>query len=90
VHRQCTDQEVTVADERNPTDRDETLDPEDVNSTPAEPARSAGESDPADDIPVPIAMSPAEVDERAQAVEAVRGSTPSRPLDNATADDQRV
>ncbi len=30
-------------------------------------------SDPADAIPVPPAMSPAEIDERAQAVEAVRG-----------------
>ena len=32
-------------------------------------------SDPADQIPVPIAMSPAEIDERAQAVQAVRGTT---------------
>jgi len=32
-------------------------------------------TDPADDIPVPPAMSPAEIDERAQAVEAVRGTT---------------
>jgi hypothetical protein len=30
-------------------------------------------ADPADEIPVPVAMSPAEIDERAQAVEAVRG-----------------
>ena len=33
-------------------------------------------NDPADEIPVPIAMSPAEIDERAQAVEAVRDSAP--------------
>lgn len=48
---------------------DSTLDPEDVNSAPqAEPL----ERDPNDDIPVPIAMSPAEVDERAQVVETLR------------------
>jgi hypothetical protein len=34
---------------------------------------SAASTDPADEIPVPPAMSPAEIDERAQAVEAVRG-----------------
>jgi hypothetical protein len=48
------------------------IDPEDVNSSPL----SAGESvsrDPNDEIPVPIAMSPAEIDERAQVVEALRG-----------------
>ena len=32
-------------------------------------------SDPADQIPVPIAMSAAEIEERAKAVEAVRGTT---------------
>jgi hypothetical protein len=37
-------------------------------------------SDPADEIPVPIAMSPAEIDERAQAVEAVRGSAQPDPV----------
>jgi hypothetical protein len=35
--------------------------------------------DPADQIPVPIAMSPAEIDERAQAVEAVRGGRDLEP-----------
>ncbi len=48
---------------------DSTLDPEDVNSAPqAEPLQR----DPNDEIPVPIAMSPAEVDERAQVVETLR------------------
>jgi hypothetical protein len=37
------------------------------------------ESGPNDEVPVPIAMSPAEVDERAQAVEALRRTDSSRP-----------
>jgi hypothetical protein len=41
-------------------------------------------NDPADEIPVPIAMSPAEIDERAQAVEAVRGTTPDGTSSDAT------
>jgi hypothetical protein len=36
------------------------------------------EADPNDEVPVPIAMSPAEVDERAQAVEALRRTHSSR------------
>lgn len=35
--------------------------------------------DPADEIPVPIVMSPAEIDERAQAVEAVRSNRDLEP-----------
>jgi hypothetical protein len=47
-------------------EHDSIIDPEDVNSAPSsKPANQAGE------IPVPIAMSAAEIDERAQAVEAV-------------------
>lgn len=50
--------------------RDEPLlEPEDVNSAPRE--RPAA-PDPNDEIPVPIAMFPAEIDERAQVVEALR------------------
>ena len=41
-------------------------------------------SDPADAIPVPPAMSPAEIDERAQAVEAVRGGKVDPETDVAT------
>jgi len=37
------------------------------------------DSDPNDEVPVPIAMSPAEVDERAQAVEALRRTDGSLP-----------
>jgi hypothetical protein len=51
------------------------LDPEDVNSPPsASPQAPANtsESDPNDDVPVPVAMSAAEVDERAQVVEQLR------------------
>jgi hypothetical protein len=33
-------------------------------------------SDPNDEIPVPIAMNPAEIDERAQVVQALRGKGP--------------
>jgi hypothetical protein len=35
--------------------------------------------DPAEEIPVPIVMSPAEIDERAQAVEAVRSNRDLEP-----------
>ncbi|HXT14080.1 MAG TPA: hypothetical protein VN706_00530 [Gemmatimonadaceae bacterium] len=40
------------------------------------PSTGDAMSDPADAIPVPPAMSPAEIDERAQAVEAVRDAQP--------------
>ena len=58
-----------MPDDRLNRDTDPTLDPEDVNSAlRVEPL----ERDPNDEIPVPIAMSPAEVDERAQVVETLR------------------
>jgi len=79
-----------MADQRNPTDRDAILDPEDVNSQPSGNTRGASAPDPNDEVPVPIAMSPAEVDERAQAVEALRHTIPSRSVDNPAADDQRI
>ncbi|HEX4682330.1 MAG TPA: hypothetical protein VH277_06470 [Gemmatimonadaceae bacterium] len=41
-------------------------------SSTGEPAIAAGDLD--DEIPVPPAMSPAEIDERAQVVEALRGT----------------
>ena len=58
---------------------DRALDPEDVNSSPTDPALA----DLADDVPVPVAMSPAEVDERAQVVESLRNrrSSDSRGRD---------
>jgi hypothetical protein len=83
-------QEVSMADQRDPTDRDGILDPEDVNSQPRGDTRGASAPDPNDEVPVPIAMSPAEVDERAQAVEALRDTTPSRSVNNQAADDQRM
>jgi hypothetical protein len=49
--------------------------PEPANPTP----RLADVADPADEIPVPIAMEPAEIDERAQAVEAVRSNRDLEP-----------
>ena len=55
-------------------ERDSLIDPEDVNSTPAAPD-TTDSPDTAAEIPVPIAMSAAEIDERAQAVQA-QGGTP--------------
>ena len=54
--------------DRTPTPERESIpDPAD-----AEPAIDATAADPNDEIPVPIAMFPAEIDERAQVVEALR------------------
>ena len=90
VHPMTATEEVSMADQRNPTDRDGILDPEDVNSQPSGETSDASAPDPNDEVPVPIAMSPAEVDERAQAVEALRDTTPSRSVDDPAADDQRI
>ena len=63
-----------MANDRTNPDRDDIIEPEDVNpsdaSAPESPSR-----DPNDEIPVPIAMYPAEIDERAQVVEALREET---------------
>jgi hypothetical protein len=88
-----------VTDDRNSNDQDPMLDPEDVNSDPTQASHNAVDTsvggngsaadqttlDPNDEIPVPIAMSPAEIDERAQAVEALRRSN-----SRAGGDDQNV
>ena len=75
-----------MTDDRIPAEQDAILDPEDVNSSPvsASPAETdtdrrdpSDRSDRSDEVPVPIAMSPAEVDERAQAVEAMGGARPA-------------
>ena len=50
---------------------DEPLAPEDVDSAPVLPSNETA-ADPNDEVPVPIAMTPAEVDERAQVVEKLR------------------
>lgn len=67
-----------MANDRNNIDSNDRLDPRDESETVVSASPSTRESaepvDPADEIPVPIAMSPAEIDERAQAVEAVRGN----------------
>ena len=57
--------------------RDEQQPSVEQNATTSEPSnRAAGapsdQPDPNDEVPVPIVMSPAEVDERAQVVEALR------------------
>lgn len=61
-----------------PADRD-ILDPGNATFDDTMSARLSDRDvtpDPADEIPVPVAMSPAEIDERAQAVEAVRKADP--------------
>ena len=62
--------------ERNGVD-----DPRDARTPEETPltGRLADVADPADEIPVPILMSPAEIDERAQAVEAVRSNQDLEP-----------
>jgi|SwirhisoilCB1_FD_contig_31_10333123_length_318_multi_4_in_0_out_0_1 hypothetical protein len=67
-----------TSDSSNLSDREAPLaprQPEPANPTP----RLADVRDPADEIPVPVAMSPAEIDERAQAVEAVRDNRDLEP-----------
>ena len=51
-----------------PDETDELIGPEDLN--PEQAAQRA--NDPNDEVPVPVAMEPAEIDERAQVVEALR------------------
>lgn len=70
--------ENTNDDLPNPADREAPLAPRAPDgATPA--PRLADATDPADEIPVPVAMSPAEIDERAQAVEAVRSNRDLEP-----------
>ena len=57
-------------------ENDNLIDPEDVNSTPSSRDRTD-----AVEIPVPIAMSAAEIDERAQAVQA-QNANPAQLSDN--------
>ena len=45
-------------------------------SAPASDSAASSELDPNDEVPVPIAMWPSEIDERAQVVEALRGKGP--------------
>lgn len=60
----------------DPNDSDNALEARNTDGEAIEIERPiAASSDPADQIPVPIAMTAAEIDERAQAVEAVRGTT---------------
>jgi len=55
--------------DRTPTpERDDVREPDDENSS----ASAASIPDPNDEIPVPIAMYPSEIDERAQVVEKLR------------------
>lgn len=75
-----------MTNERIPADPGAILDPEDVNSSPATEPRAAkpsvpSDSDRSDEVPVPIAMSAAEIDERAQAVEAMRHVPRQGPAD---------
>lgn len=58
-----------MSDERRDPNTELPLEPEDVDSAPQQEAMTP---DPNDEIPVPIAMFPSEVDERAQVVETLR------------------
>ena len=63
-----------MANDRTSPDRDDIIEPEDASSPQA--AESSNQApDPNDEIPVPIAMYPSEIDERAQVVEALREET---------------
>ena len=53
-----------------PDENDELIGPE--NGNPEQNAAEQQAADPNDEIPVPVAMEPAEIDERAQVVEALR------------------
>jgi hypothetical protein len=75
-----------MTDDRTPADRDAILDPEDVNSSPTVGSPAESDTEANDEVPVPIAMSPAEVDERAQAVEAMRQVPLSRPVEERSGD----
>jgi hypothetical protein len=57
------------------------IDPVDPASMPADFDANAP-ADPNDEIPVPTAMWPSEVDERAQVVEALRGNGPPPRTDS--------
>jgi hypothetical protein len=63
-----------MANDRTNPDRDDTIEPEGVNPSDAT-APDTPSRDPNDEIPVPIAMYPSEIDERAQVVEALREET---------------
>jgi hypothetical protein len=67
--------ETPMATDRGYPADDEPLAPEDVDSAPSIPDSDA-KVDPNDEVPVPIAMSPAEVDERAQVVDKLRHESP--------------
>ena len=49
---------------------------EQAQQPPSDITADEGPLDPNDEIPVPIAMYPSEIDERAQVVEALRGNAP--------------
>jgi len=70
--------ENTNDDLSNSPDREAPLTPRYPDGATPTP-RLADATDPADEIPVPVAMSPAEIDERAQAVEAVRENRDLEP-----------
>jgi hypothetical protein len=75
-----------MSDDRSFKDEDTSLDPEDVNSGPSAATRAAAHSplpDPNDEIPVPGAMSPAEVAERAEVVEKLRDESGLRQDDDS-------
>jgi len=68
-----------MATDREHEHLDAMLDPKQPHNRPDELAARDSDDvplDPNDEIPVPIAMEPGEIDERAQVVEALRGKGP--------------
>lgn len=69
-----------VEREEYPLERSES-DEVQVTANSATDGASNPTSDPNDEVPVPIAMWPSELDERAQVVEALRGNAPAPRTD---------
>ena len=64
------------------TERDDLLGPDGMNDDVSAADGTADPMlDPNDEVPVPIAMWPSEIDERAQVVEALRGKGPEPRVD---------
>jgi hypothetical protein len=67
-----------MADERKPSD-DVSIASQSSAAASSTGGTTSAADDLADEIPVPPAMSPAEIDERAQVVEALRGTGTGSP-----------
>jgi hypothetical protein len=72
-----------------PDKNDEAVEPKGENQAQKPAAPESGVVDPNDIVPVPVAMEPAELDERAQVVEELRARQEerSRDRDSVTGDE---